>query len=82
MVCLIQLRYESLCLSCCILFCPVSLSSVAGLLFSEEEIEGKCIWRDEVGVELGGANRGEAVLGMDCMRNESNFKFFKREIPA
>lgn len=48
-------------LSCCILFCPVLLSFLGGLLFSEEKMDLKRIWgRWDVQYELGG------VEGANC----------------
>lgn len=62
---------------CLVLFCPVWLSSLGVLLFSEEETEGELILRGgEVcvgGEKLEEAERRKIVVGMDCMRKKPIF---------
>lgn len=57
----VALSSNNFTLSYWILFCPIWLSFLGGLLFSEEEMELKRIWgRGDVGYELGG------VEGANC----------------
>lgn len=59
----------------CILFCPIWLSSLGGLLFSVEKMEvGKVDLRGKKGGgKLEGVEGGESVAGMYCIREESIF---------
>lgn len=67
--------WELFALSYCILFCPIWLLFVGGLLSSEEEMEGQWIWgREEVGVEKG---RERENCGQDITVWEKNL--FSRE---
>lgn len=56
-------------LSYCVLFCPVWLSSLGGLLLSKEETEVRGV---DLGgrEELGGVERRETVVRIYCVRKE------------
>lgn len=58
-------------LSYCIL-CHVWLLSLRGLLSSERK-QRRCGSGDRRGMDLGGMDGGETMVGMFCMREESVF---------
>jgi hypothetical protein len=52
--------------------------TVGGLLFSEEGMEGECIWvRWDMGLGLREVEKGKTVIWMYCMREEAIFNLRK-----
>lgn len=61
-------------LSYSILLCPFWLSSLGGLLFSEEKWSGEWIW-GRWQEELGGVKRRKIVIGICCIKEVENLRF-------